>query len=160
MFNDNDKNNINNNFNNSSSETNINFDSNNLEKLINEFLNNNIGNNSNNANANTNSNVNNNTVNNNTNNFNDNTNFKNQNKEKAKDSTFRFGPLSIGQNNISAFGMSIALDDIIIIGLVIFLLLEDSCDYIIVIVLAFILFDIKLSSLGDIGILRNLNLFN
>ncbi|MNP28800.1 hypothetical protein D3C76_1217930 [compost metagenome] len=83
-----------------------------------------------------------------------------QTNEKTEKEGFRFGPVSIGQNRISAFGFSLAIDDLIIIGLALLLFFQDSCDYLFIIILALILFDIKISSLTDFGFLKNLNLFS
>lgn len=82
-----------------------------------------------------------------------------QSQENTANDTFRIGPLSVSQNRISIFSLNLAIDDLIIIGLAIFLLLEDSCDYLFVIILALILFDIRLSSLGDLSFLKKLNIF-
>lgn len=61
---------------------------------------------------------------------------------------FRFGPLSICDNSINILGFNIAIDDLIIIGLIILLLFQSETDYIIIIILGLILLNIDFSSLG------------
>lgn len=76
-------------------------------------------------------------------------------KEEAKinfDSSskkqFRLGPLSICDNSINILGFNIAIDDLIIIGLIILLLFQSETDYIIIIILGLILLNIDFSSLN------------
>jgi len=61
---------------------------------------------------------------------------------------FRLGPLSVCDNSINILGFSIAIDDLIIIGLIILLLFQSETDYIIIIILGLILLNIDFSSLG------------
>ncbi len=78
----------------------------------------------------------------------------------TKKKSYRLGPINVEDNRVSAFGFSFALDDLILVFLVLFLLLENSCDYILIIVLGLMLFDITTSSLGDFNILKKLGLFS
>lgn len=73
--------------------------------------------------------------------------------------SFRFGPLTVSNNRISLFGFSVALDDLIILAIVLFLIMENSCDYALLIVLGLLLLDSTLGSIGELGFLKNLNLF-
>lgn len=52
--------------------------------------------------------------------------------------------------------LSFKMDDIIIIGIVIFLLLENKKDYLLIIILGLMLFDISLDTFSNIGIIKNL----
>lgn len=61
---------------------------------------------------------------------------------------FRLGPFSINDNSINLFGFNIAIDDLIIIGLIILLLFQSETDYIIIIILGLILLNIDFSSLN------------
>lgn len=71
------------------------------------------------------------------------TNFDSSSKKQ-----FRLGPLSVCDNSINILGFSIAIDDLIIIGLIILLLFQSETDYIIIIILGLILLNIDFSSLG------------
>lgn len=85
-----------------------------------------------------------------------NSNIQNEKKEEETKSKFdssskkqfRFGPLSVCDNSINILGFSIAIDDLIIIGLIILLLFQSETDYIIIIILGLILLNIDFSSLG------------
>ena len=63
-------------------------------------------------------------------------------------------PITINKSGINVFGFNLKLDDIIIIGIVIFLLLEKNIDYTLLIILALILFDLSFDSI------KNLKFFN
>lgn len=68
------------------------------------------------------------------------------NNKKSKNS-FRLGPLDISKEKLSLFGFDIAIDDLILISLILFLFFETDCDYSILIVLGLMLFNISFSSL-------------
>lgn len=79
-------------------------------------------------------------------------NYNNDNFKDSKDSTtshkdFRLGPIQIEDNNINAFGFSIAIDDLIIIGLMILLFFQSDKDYTLLIILGLMLFNITFSNL-------------
>ncbi|MCX8075146.1 MAG: hypothetical protein N2749_06130 [Clostridia bacterium] len=78
----------------------------------------------------------------------------------STEENLNINPLYNDNNTMSIFGLPFAIDDLIIIGLAIFLIMEDSCDYMFIIILALILFDFKLSSFADIGFIRKLGIFN
>ena len=59
-----------------------------------------------------------------------------------------FGPLNFNKNEVTIFGFSIAIDDLILIGLILLLLIENDCDYSLLIVLVLMLFNIDFSSLN------------
>lgn len=67
-------------------------------------------------------------------------------KNKRKEN-FKLGPIDISKERISIFGFDIAIDDLILITLIIFLFFETDCDYSILIVLGLMLFNISFSSL-------------
>lgn len=69
-------------------------------------------------------------------------------EEENNNRSFKFGPINFCNNRLSIFGFSFALDDLIIVALIVFLLLESDCDYILIIVLGLMLLDINLSSLN------------
>ncbi len=69
-------------------------------------------------------------------------NSKNERKEN-----FKLGPIDISKDIISIFGFKIAIDDLILIALILFLFFETDCDYSILIVLGLMLFNISSSSL-------------
>lgn len=66
---------------------------------------------------------------------------------KNKKESFRLGPLDISKDRLSIFGFEIAIDDLILIALILFLFFETDCDYSILIVLGLMLFNISFSSL-------------
>jgi hypothetical protein len=71
--------------------------------------------------------------------------------EQLKDSRSNNNPKSkfrISSNNISILGFDIAIDDLIIIALILLIFLESGSDYNIIIVLGLILFNISLSNLN------------
>lgn len=69
------------------------------------------------------------------------------NEENSTNQT-RFGPFEFGNDRISLFGFSFALDDLILIGLIILLFLEsDANNFALIIILGLMLFNINLSSL-------------
>lgn len=76
---------------------------------------------------------------------NDNVQDSRNNNNSHKD--FRFGPIQIEDNNINAFGFSIAIDDLIIIGLMILLFFQSDKDYTLLIILGLMLFNITFSNL-------------
>lgn len=80
-------------------------------------------------------------------------NYTNNNNNNNKDQennnrNFKIGPLNIKNNKICFLGYSFAIDDLIIVALIVFLLIESDCDYMLIIVLGLILLDINFSSLN------------
>lgn len=71
----------------------------------------------------------------------------NLNSDSSK-KQFRLGPLSINDSSINILGFSIAIDDLIIIGLIILLLFQSDTDYILLIILGLLLLNIDFSSLN------------
>lgn len=69
-----------------------------------------------------------------------------ENKKKEK-GNLRIGPIDISKDKLSIFGFEIAIDDLILIALILFLFFETDCDYSILIVLGLMLFNISFSSL-------------
>ena len=67
---------------------------------------------------------------------------------KEGDNKFRLGPLSIEDNSLDIFGFSIAIDDLIIIALIILLFLESDKNYTLLIVLGLMLFNFSFSNLN------------
>ncbi len=57
--------------------------------------------------------------------------------------SFKIGPLSFSKESINIFGFDIQIDDLILIGLILFLLIQSDCDYILIIVLGLILFNVS-----------------
>lgn len=70
-----------------------------------------------------------------------------QNKEN-KSKNHRLGPIEYSSEKISLFGFSIAIDDLLILGLILILLFESDCDYALIIVLGLMFFNINLGSLN------------
>lgn len=68
-------------------------------------------------------------------------------REESDTKNFRIGPIEIDDNTINAFGFSIAIDDLIIIGLIILLFFQSDKDYTLIIILGLMLFNITFSSL-------------
>ena len=68
-------------------------------------------------------------------------------RENSDNKSFRVGPIQIEDNNINAFGFSIAIDDLIIIGLIILLFFQSDKDYTLIIILGLMLFNISFSNL-------------
>lgn len=69
--------------------------------------------------------------------------LKNSKSDNNSKSKFR-----VSSNNISILGFDIAIDDLIIIALIVLIFLESGPDYNIIIVLGLILFNISFSSLN------------
>lgn len=78
-----------------------------------------------------------------------NENFNNEFEKRENDNnnSFRIGPIQIEDNNINAFGFSLAIDDLIIIGLIILLFFQSDKDYTLIIILGLMLFNISFSNL-------------
>ena len=68
---------------------------------------------------------------------------------------FKLGPLHIGNDRIEILGFSIAIDDLIIIALIILLFLQSDKDYTLLIILGLMLFNVSLSNFD----FSKLNLF-
>lgn len=74
-------------------------------------------------------------------------NDKFEKREINCDKNLKIGPIQIEDNNINAFGFSIAIDDLIIIGLIILLFFQSDIDYTLIIILGLMLFNISFSNL-------------
>lgn len=59
----------------------------------------------------------------------------------------KFGPFSLNSDRLSIFGFNIQIDDLLIIGLILILLLETEKNYPLIIVLGLMLFNINFSNL-------------
>lgn len=70
------------------------------------------------------------------------------NLDSSSKKQFRLGPLSICSNSVDILGFHIEIDDLILIGLIILLLFQSDTDYILIIILGLILFNIDFSSLN------------
>lgn len=83
------------------------------------------------------------------NNNNNNSPDNNENNTNEEDVTkFRLGPLSVYNNSINIFGFSIAIDDLIIIAIIVLLFLQSDKNYTLLIVLGLMLFNISFSNLN------------
>jgi len=60
------------------------------------------------------------------------------------------------KDGLSLFGLSFTIDDIIIIGLVIFLFMENRRDYLLLIILGLMFFDISVDTFKNMSIVKNL----
>ena len=78
---------------------------------------------------------------------NQNINFEN-NVQNEKENGFRIGPLSVCSDKIEIFGFSFAIDDLIIIGLMLIIFLDSDSDFVLLIILGLMLFNISFSSLN------------
>lgn len=67
------------------------------------------------------------------------------NKKKFNSNWF-----NINNNKLTILGFSLDIDDLIIIGIALFLILENKIDVILLIILALLLFDVKLDFLGSL----------
>ena len=67
--------------------------------------------------------------------------------KNINDKNFSFGPFRLNKNNISLFGLTLEFDDIIIVCIIIFLLLETKKDYALIIVLGLVLFNLSTDSI-------------
>lgn len=72
------------------------------------------------------------------------------NKERKNNTSkmHRLGPIEYNSEKLSVFGFSIAIDDLLILGLILILLFESDCDYALIIVLGLMFFNINLSNLN------------
>ena len=78
-----------------------------------------------------------------------NKNINNQNDTRTeKESGFRLGPLTIYNDQIDILGFSFAIDDLIIIGLMLIIFLDSDSDFVLLIILGLILFNVSFSSLN------------
>lgn len=98
------------------------------------------------------------------NNINDTISNSNENTENTSDSTqkinseskpqnekengFRIGPLTVSTDKIDIFGFSFAIDDLIIIGLMLIIFLDSDSDFVLLIILGLMLFNVSFSSLN------------
>jgi len=85
--------------------------------------------------------------NNNTTETNQNNNSYNQPRNE-KENGFRIGPLTVTNDQIDIFGFSFAIDDLIIIGLMLIIFLDSDSDFVLLIILGLMLFNISFSSLN------------
>ena len=76
------------------------------------------------------------------------------NKDTSKE--FASESRSSNKDRLSLFGLSISIDDIIIIGLVIFLFMENRRDYLLLIILGLMFFDISVDTFKNMNIIKNL----
>lgn len=65
-----------------------------------------------------------------------------------KENGFRIGPLTIFNDEIDVLGFSFAIDDLIIIGLILIIFLDSDSDFVLIIILGLMLFNVSLSSLN------------
>lgn len=65
-------------------------------------------------------------------------------------------PSTSNKDRLSLFGLSLNIDDIIIIGIVIFLFMENKKDYLLLIILGLLLFDISLDTFKNMNIFKHL----
>ncbi len=70
----------------------------------------------------------------------------NKNADNPNEKIYRIGPIEVENNTISAFGFSIAIDDLIIIILMILLFFQSDRDYTLIIILGLMLFNITFSN--------------
>lgn len=75
---------------------------------------------------------------------------KNESENETNDTPnmHRLGPIEYNSERFSIFGFSIAIDDLLILGLILILLFESDCDYALIIVLGLMFFNINLGSLN------------
>lgn len=71
-----------------------------------------------------------------------------ESKNENKNSKHRTIPFSLENNTLSLFGFDIAIDDLLIIGIILILLLDSECNYALIIVLGLMFFNINFSSLN------------
>lgn len=67
---------------------------------------------------------------------------------KEKENGFRIGPLTVHNDQIDVLGFSFAIDDLIIIGLMLIIFLDSDSDFILLIILGLILFNVSFSNLN------------
>lgn len=60
------------------------------------------------------------------------------------------------KDRISILGLSLNIDDIIIVGIVIFLFMENKRDYLLLIILGLLLFDISIDTFKNMDIFKRL----
>lgn len=66
----------------------------------------------------------------------------------GKENGFRIGPLTVSNDQIDIFGFTFAIDDLIIIGLMLIIFLDSDSDFVLLIILGLMLFNISFSSLN------------
>ena len=76
------------------------------------------------------------------------------NNDKSKEPVSE--PHTSNKDRLSLFGLSLNIDDIIIIGIVIFLFMENKRDYFLLIILGLIFFDISVDTFKNMSIIKNL----
>lgn len=77
------------------------------------------------------------------------------NKENTTDNNItkdgiNIGPVNISRHGLNLFGLDLKIDDIIIIVIVIFLVLEKNIDILLLIILGLILFDLSFESIKSL----------
>ena len=65
-----------------------------------------------------------------------------------KENGFRIGPLTVSNDKIDILGFSFEIDDLIIIGLMLIIFLDSDSDFVLLIILGLMLFNISFSSLN------------
>lgn len=80
--------------------------------------------------------------------FNESTTQEADKTSKNESKMHRLGPIEYNSERLSLFGFSIAIDDLLILGLILILLFESDCDYALIIVLGLMFFNINLGSLN------------
>ncbi|MDD2376578.1 MAG: hypothetical protein PHD15_00915 [Clostridia bacterium] len=63
---------------------------------------------------------------------------------------------TLNKDRLSLFGLSLNIDDIIIIGLIIFLFMENRRDYLLLIILGLMFFDISIDTFKSMNIVKKL----
>lgn len=70
------------------------------------------------------------------------------NLKNESDSKVRLGPLNICKDRIDLLGFSFAIDDLIIIALILILFFDSDSNFVLLIVLCLILFNVSFSNLS------------
>lgn len=81
---------------------------------------------------------------------NENSNIERERFENSQEQelNFKIGPIEYRNKKFSIYNFSFEIDDLIIIAIIILLLLDGSCNYITIIVLGLLLFNIKIPMLN------------
>lgn len=77
-------------------------------------------------------------------------------ENNLKPQEFISEPSTSSKDRLSLFGLSLNIDDIIIVGIAIFLFMENKKDYLLLIILGLLLFDISLDNFKNMNIFKRL----
>lgn len=74
----------------------------------------------------------------------------------SQNNNFKGESSTTNKDRLSLFGLSLSIDDIIIIGIIIFLFMENKKDYLLIIILGLMFFDVSIDTFKNMNIFKRL----